>query len=84
MSEEKVVSPEAIREEDKKIRRLQRLVQFALAYIAQGDVTLDECHRIVSGVKRYAMELFPGKDETFDLIYTPKFRRLIVEKFRLD
>ncbi|SFN06437.1 hypothetical protein [Thermodesulforhabdus norvegica] len=84
MSEGRVVSPEEVKEEDRKIRRLQWLVRFALAYIAQANITLEECQRTVAGVKRYAMELFPGKEETFDLIYLPRFRRVIAEKFRLD
>lgn len=84
MSDERAVSQEEIREEDRKIRRLQWVVRFAMAYIAQASVTLEECHRVVAGVKRYATELFPGKEEVFDLIYLPRFRRIIVEKFKLD
>jgi hypothetical protein len=44
---------------------------------------LDEAHRIVQAVRQQAMKLFPGKEETFELLYTPRFRRLIAEKFNL-
>jgi hypothetical protein len=72
-----------ITEENKRIRHLRRLVDFSLALIAQSPMSLDEAHRIVQGVRQQAMRLFPGKEETFELLYTPRFRRLIAEKFSL-
>ena len=72
-----------IREENKRIRRLRRLVDFSLALIAQTSMSLDEAHRVVQAVREQAIRLFPGKEETFELLYTPRFRRLIAEKFRL-
>jgi hypothetical protein len=32
-------------------------------------------------VKRAACGLFPGKEETFELIYRPRFNRVIQERF---
>ncbi len=72
-----------IQEENKRIRHLRRLVDFSMALIAQSPMSLDETHRIVRAVREQAMRLFPGKEETFELVYTPRFRRLIAEKFRL-
>ncbi len=72
-----------IREENKRIRHLRRLVDFSLALIAQSPMSHDEANRIVQAVRGQAMELFPGKEETFELLYTPRFRRLIAEKFSL-
>ena len=72
------------RDEDKRIKHLRRLVDFSLAYIAQAGLSLDEAHRIHDAVRKWALEMFPGKEGTFDLIYTPRFRRLIAERFRLN
>ncbi|SPF44476.1 conserved hypothetical protein [Syntrophobacter sp. SbD1] len=72
-----------IREENKRIRHLRRLVDFSLALIAQSPMSLDEAHRTVQAVREHAMRLFPGKEQTFELLYTPRFRRLIAEKFGL-
>ena len=72
-----------IKEENKRIRHLRRLVDFSLALIAQSPMSLDEAHRIVQAVRQQAMRLFPGKEETFELLNTPRFRRLIAEKFSL-
>lgn len=73
-------------EEEKKVRHLRRLVDFTftLALIAQSRISLEEAHRLVDGVRRHAYQLFPDKKETFELIYTPRFRRLIAEKFSLQ
>lgn len=72
-------------EEDRRAaRRLQRLVDFALAVIRQGRLSLDEAHRLVEGVRRYAYREYPDKKETFELIYTPRFRRAVVEKYGLQ
>jgi len=72
-----------IREENERIRHLRRLVDFSLALIAQSPMSPDEARRIVQAVRQQAMRLFPGKEETFELLYTPRFRRLIAEKFNL-
>ncbi len=72
-----------INEENRRIRHLRRLVDFSLALIAQSPMPLDEAQRIVQAVRQQAMRLFPGKEQTFELLYTPRFRRLIAEKFKL-
>lgn len=72
-----------IKEENRRIRYLRRLVDFSMALIAQSPMTPEEAHRVVQAVRERAMELFPGKEETFELLYTPRFRRLIAEKFGL-
>ena len=72
-----------VEEEDRRVRILRRLVDFSLAYIAQASIPLDQAHAVVEGVKRHALRLFPDKEATFDLIYLPRFRRLLQEKYRL-
>jgi ubiquinone/menaquinone biosynthesis C-methylase UbiE len=70
-----------IREENRKIRFLRYLVDFSLLSIQQEDLTLEEVFRVVEDVKRAACNLFPGKEETFELIYRPRFNRVIQERF---
>jgi hypothetical protein len=71
------------REEDRRLRILRRAVDYSLWIIAQKELTLVEAQRLAEGVKEYALRLFPGKEQTFDLIYAPRFRRAISERFRL-
>ena len=54
-----------------------------MAYLAQTDMPLEEARAVVKGVKKQALLLFPEKEETFDLIYLPRFRRLLKEKYHL-
>jgi hypothetical protein len=69
--------------ENKLLRRLRFLVDLVFATIAQDNtMTLDDAWDHVRGLKNAAVTMFPGKDDTFDLIYLPRFTRLLAEKFR--
>jgi hypothetical protein len=57
------------------------LVDLSLQEIQQENLSLIEMLRIVEDVKRAACTLFPGKEETFELIYRPRFDRVIQERF---
>jgi len=69
-------------DEDKLIRRLRFLVELTFATIAQDhDLTLDQAWEHVSALKGAAIAMFPGKEDTFDLLYLPRFSRLLQERF---
>ena len=72
------------REEEKRVRHLRRLVDFSMALIAQTRLPPKEAQELVQAVRNQAYQLFPDKKETFELIYTPRFRRLIAEKYRFQ
>jgi hypothetical protein len=64
------------------IRRLRFLVDLTFATIAQDDsITLDEAWDHVRALKGAAVSMFPGKETTFDLVYLPRFSRLLQERF---
>lgn len=71
----------AIKEENRKIRFLRFLVDFSVLSIQQNEISLEEALKIAEDVKRAACNLFPGKEETFELIYRPRFNRVIQERF---
>ena len=74
-----------IQHENKMMRRLRFLVDLTFATIAQdGSITLEEGWEHVRALKSAAVAMFPGKDETFDLIYLPRFSRLLAERFRAN
>ncbi len=77
-------SPEAIAEEGRKIRRLRLMVRMALQIIAEGQLPYEEASDLAMATRRVALELFPGKEQTYDLIYRPKFQRLMTELYRLQ
>jgi hypothetical protein len=74
----------ALLDEEKKLRRLGRAMDVAVALLWRIDLTLEEAQDIVSHAKRTALELFPDKEDTFDLIYGARFRRVLAEKYRLQ
>jgi hypothetical protein len=74
----------ALLEEERKLRRLGRAMDVAAALLRQVDLTLEEAQDVVEHAKQTALKLFPDKEETFDLIYGPRFRRILVEKYRLQ
>jgi hypothetical protein len=73
---------ESVLEENKKVRRLRFMVDFTLEYIRTQRLSHDQALLVVEGVKRFALGLFPDKEETFDIVYAPRFKRLLNEKFR--
>ena len=70
--------------EEKKLRQLGRAMDVAAALLWRIDLTLEEAQDVVSHAKQTALELFPDKEETFDLIYAPRFRRILAEKYQLQ
>ena len=75
---------EALLAEELKLKRLRHLMDFTVALLSQADLTLDQAQKLVSDAKGKALELFPDKGETFDLIYGSRFRRILVERYRLQ
>jgi hypothetical protein len=73
---------EDIKEENRRIRRLRLIVDLALHYIRTSNLTHDQALRIVSEVRRHTLTLFPGKEDAFDIIYAPRFKRVLNEKFK--
>ena len=70
-----------VREENRRIRYLRFLVDFSILSIQQDNLSLEEARRLVEDVKKAACNLFPGKEETFELIYRPRFNRVLEERF---
>ncbi len=70
--------------EERKLRRLRRAMDLTAALLWQANLTLEEAQDIVNHAKQTALQLFPDKEETFDLIYGSRFRRILTEKYQLQ
>jgi hypothetical protein len=66
-------------EEDRRARQLRMIVDLTSNVIMQGGIDRKEAAALVAATRRRALELFPGKEDTFDLILAPRFARLIRE-----
>lgn len=82
--EQKTPTPEEILQEDLKIRRLRQMVDFTSILIIQSDMSLEEAGKHVEALRDLALRLFPGKEHVFDMVYGPRLKRLLTEKYNLS
>ncbi len=77
------LSPE-FQEEAKLLRRLQIMMNMVMGVIAQDNtLSYDEAAAMVADARTAALAMFPGKELAYDLIWRPRFQRLMRERFRL-
>jgi hypothetical protein len=72
-------SDQDLAEEDRRARQLRLIVDLTSGVIMQGGIDRQEAEALVAATRRRALELFPGKEDTFDLILAPRFARLVRE-----
>lgn len=78
-------SPEELKEENRKIRRLQMVVNMVTQVIAQDStVTVEQASEMVADTRRVALTMFPDKELAFNLIYWPRLQRLMRERYRMQ
>jgi hypothetical protein len=71
-------------EEAKLLRRLQMMMNLVMQTVAQdGSLTIDEASQMIADARSAALSMFPGKDLAYDLIWRPRFQRLMRERFRI-
>jgi len=71
-------------EENRRIRRLQIMMNMVMSVLSQDDMSLEEASELVTNAKRAALAMFPDKELAYDLIYKPRLQRLLRERFRLQ
>ena len=75
---------DAAAEEGKLIRRLQMMMNMVMQVIAQDPtLTIDEASQMIADSKKAAMAMFPDKELAYNLIWRPRFQRLMRERFRI-
>ena len=71
-------------EEAKLIRRLQMMMNLVMQTVAQdGSLSIDEASQMIADARTAALAMFPGKELAYDLIWRPRFQRLMRERFRI-
>ena len=73
-----------IDEESRRARRLRIVVDLTLSLISQAQLSYEEASELAAAARRVALQLFPDKADTYDLIYAPKFDRLMRELYRVQ
>jgi hypothetical protein len=78
------ISAEERAEEQKLIRRLQMMMNMVMQVIAQdASLTVDDAAQMIADSRKAALTMFPGKELAYDLIWRPRFQRLMRERFRI-
>ena len=78
------ITAEERAEEQKLIRRLQMMMNMVMQVIAQdGSLTVDDAAQMIADSRKAALAMFPGKELAYDLIWRPRFQRLMRERFRI-
>lgn len=78
-------TPQELQDEQRKLRRLQIMVNMVMSVISQDlSLTIDEASEMVADTRRAALAMFPGKELAFDLIYRPRLQRLMRERYRIQ
>lgn len=69
---------EAVREENRRLRRLRLIVDLTLSRLYQDpELSHLEALELVEGCRDAALALFPGKDRAFEMIYRPRLERVV-------
>ena len=78
-------SEQSVEEENRKIRRLQMMMNMAMSVLSQDeDLTVAQASELVANSKKAALATFPDKELAYDLIYRPRLQRLMNERFHLQ
>ncbi len=72
-----MATPEEIREENQRMRILRVIVDLTTVILMQGNVSRQEALDLIQATKQKILQLFPDKQATYDLIYKPRFERLL-------
>ncbi len=71
-------------EEAKLIRRMQMMMNMVMQVIAQdGTLSIEDASQMIADARAAALAMFPDKELAYDLIWRPRFQRLMRERFRL-
>jgi hypothetical protein len=77
MSEESKAAE--VTEEASRLRQLRMVVDFTANVLAQGRLPRHEAVELVAAARRRVLDLFPDKEDTYELILAPRFARLLDE-----
>ena len=72
-------------DEQRKIRRLQMMMNMVTSVISQDEnLTVDEAAELVADSKKAALAMFPDKELAYNILYKPRLQRLMRERYRIQ
>ncbi len=70
---------DAIQDERRRARHVRQIADFTCAVIMQSRMARSEADGLVLAARTRILELFPGREDTYELLYAPRFRRILDE-----
>ncbi|MBM3298535.1 MAG: hypothetical protein FJY85_01105 [Deltaproteobacteria bacterium] len=75
---------EMLEEENRRVRLLRISADLLVQSLMTQPMSLAEAESMIAGFRELALNLFPGKTQTLELIYMPRFRRALREAGLFD
>ena len=75
---------EEIRDEERRARHVRLIADYTCAIIMQTQMAPREAETLIGAARSGILALFPGREETYELLYAPRFRRVVEEFSRPD
>jgi hypothetical protein len=79
-----VVTPEQLADEAVRARKVRHLVDLATSLIMQASMSRTDAEQLMAQVRDRILALFPGAEETYEVVYARRFKRLIDEYAKPD
>ncbi|MBM3325588.1 MAG: hypothetical protein FJY65_01195 [Calditrichaeota bacterium] len=70
------IEVEARRQENIRLAKIRAIVDRAGIGLSLGILTAEGARALIKETRRQVLELAPGEDDKFDLIYTSRLRRI--------
>ena len=68
-------------DENERMRRLKAVVDLTADLLSVEVLSVDQAKDLLGATKHMALHLFPGKEETYDMIYGKRFARIMRDRF---
>jgi hypothetical protein len=70
-------SVEELRDEQRRLRYVQFIVDLTTNVIMQSEMTRREAEDLVASARERILQLFPGREETYEILYARRFARVV-------
>jgi hypothetical protein len=70
-----------LREEEKRMRYLRFIVDLTRQILLESQLSRDEAVMLIASTRRCVLKVFPDKGEVYDLIYAPRFEKILLERW---
>lgn len=74
-----MITAQELQDEDRRVRHVRLLVNFTSTVIAESNLSRSEGEALVAAARAKILDLFPGRDQTYELLYARRFKRLLDE-----